>query len=97
MNAEYQIRRMDCDLENNVVSIYNGNELYLFNTEDYGVLAKVSGGLFYSKKTCSFIVADGIYVTDIPYKNYKKLSAMAKDFLHGLELSEEKKIRYNID
>ncbi len=96
-SASYQIQYTVADEDNHMMAFYNGYDMYLVSTEDYGVLAYVPGCFVYSKKDQSFITRDGKTLVKMPYRNYLGLIIEAKEEFPNSVLSEEKKVKYNIE
>lgn len=71
--------------------------LYVLSNRDCGQLAYVPYGITYSSATGCFIIQDRDNLSKIPYKNYRELIAEAKKQFPDAELSERKRIEYNID
>ncbi len=87
------------DEENGLLALDSGKVLALFETSKYAVVADIlcSKGVTYCKDNKTFILAkaDGLY--SMEYKDYKKLCEEARRQFGDAELSDEKKILYNVD
>jgi hypothetical protein len=87
-----------CDEENGLMAICQGYGLYLFETEGYGCVAYADDGMVYLKDNASILLSNNrstIYRTH--YKNCKALMEEAEKQFPGAELSDEKKVKYNIN
>ena len=91
------IYRVRPDSERELTVIEAQDCLYVLNNKDYGVLAYVPGGFTYSAPTGCFLVSDRLRISKIPYKNYRELIAEAKKQFPDSELTDKKRVEYNID
>ena len=67
------------------------------DNETCGILAYVPKGITYLKGEKRFITKKQTLINAIGYKNYQELIKEAKKQFPDAELSEEKKIKYNIN
>lgn len=87
-----------CDEESNLMAVCQGYDLLLFKTPDYGCVAYASDGIFYLKNNDSILISHNRQdVHRTYYKDYKKLMDEAAKQFPGAALSEEKKVKYNIN
>lgn len=95
--GDYRIKSIIYDEENGVTALTDGLNLYLVDNNSYGILAYVPKGISYCKDEKRFITKDRTSMATIGYKNYKELIEIAKKQFPDAELTEEKKIRYNVN
>ena len=79
------------------MAFYDGYDIYLISTDDFGVLAYVKNGFVYNKNDQTFITCDNRTLVKMPYRNYLGLIIEAKEEFPDSVLSEEKKVKYNIE
>ena len=85
------------DSERDLTVIVANDCLYVLSNRDYGQLAYIPNGITYSSKLGSFLTVERQTIFKIPYKNYRELIAEAKKQFPDAELSERKRMEYNID
>ena len=87
------------DEENGILAISSGYLTALFETSQYAVVAdcRSSYGVTYCKNDKTFLLSGYSNLFTIGYKDYKKLCEEAREQFGDAELTEEKKILYNID
>ncbi len=69
----------------------------LLETENFGRLAYVPSAVTYLSTSRKFVILDGRAVLTTQYKDYQALLLEAQRQFPGAELSEEKKVLYNIE
>ena len=84
------------DLKDGLLAVCTGSDTYLFNEEDFGVLACVNHGTAFFTESNLFFLGGSKTFGTIPYKNYKILLDEAKEAFPFSALSDEKKVKYNI-
>ncbi|MBR6094304.1 MAG: TIR domain-containing protein [Lachnospiraceae bacterium] len=84
------------DLKDGLLAVCTGSDMYLFNEEDFGVLACVNHGTAFFTESNLFFLGGSKTFGTIPYKNYKILLDEAKEAFPFSALSDEKKVKYNI-
>ncbi len=98
MDVGSKISHITCDDDDNLMAVCFGQGVLLFETETYGCVAESIYGLLYLKDDNSILVSfDEQVIKKTHYKNYSALIEDAKKQFPGAELSEEKKIKYNIN
>ncbi len=87
------------DEENGLLALDSGKLVVMLETSKYAVVADcVSNfGVTYCKGKKSFILSGYSNLYSIEYKDYKKLCEEARRQFGDAELSDEKKILYNVD
>ena len=95
--TSWRIKKIIFDEENNMTAFTDTLNLYLVNNSGYGMLAYVPGGISYIKDEKKFITKAKNEISSIKYKRYDELIEMAKKQFPDAELTEEKKIKYNIN
>ncbi|MCR5670877.1 MAG: TIR domain-containing protein [Butyrivibrio sp.] len=92
------VQAIDCDDQNGKIALFTGYGLLLYETESYGCVARVSDGMFYIKSNGSFLLnSDKTAIKRTYYKDYKQLQQEAKKQFPNAQLTEEEKVKYNID
>ena len=87
-----------CDEEHGLMAVCQGYNLLLFKTPEYGCVAYAGDGIFYLKPDASILIShDRQEVHKTYYKDYKKLMEEAAKQFPGATLSDEKKVKYNIN
>lgn len=71
--------------------------MYLLETEHFGICACVPYGSVYIPSEKKFIIANAGHLYSVPYKDYKALIEEAKKQFPGAELTAEEKVKYNLD
>ena len=79
------------------MAISDTSYMYLINTDDYGISAKVPGGGAFFGSDKSFILTSGSRLYSTYYKDYKTLIEEAKRQFPNAELTDEKKVKYNVN
>ena len=95
--ADMPAQRSIYDSEDRLLAIGDRFNLYLFNTNDYGVLASVPHAVCFLTENNTFITLNNKALYKIQYRDYKELMAMAKEAFPDAVLTDEKKIAYNIN
>ena len=87
------------DEENGLLALDSGKLVVMLETSKYAVVADCvsSFGVTYCKGKKSFILSGYSNLYSIEYKGYKKLFEEARRQFGDAELSDEKKILYNVD
>jgi len=87
------------DEENGLLALDSGKLVVMLETSKYAVVADCvsSFGVTYCKGKKSFILSGYSNLYSIEYKDYKKLCEEARRQFGDAELSDEKKILYNVD
>jgi WD40 repeat protein len=92
------VRQIICDEEDNLMALAVGYGMLLYETNGYGCIGSATEGMFYLKSNNSILVSsDQTEVSRTYYKDYKQLIEEAKKQFPGAQLSEEKKVKYNIN
>lgn len=87
-----------CDDESGLMAVCQGSDLHLFETGTYGHVARADDGIFYLKSNDSILLSfNRRDVHRTYYKDYKKLMEEVGKQFPGAALSEEKKVKYNIN
>ena len=98
MDSSATVDHLVCDDENGLMAICTGYGLYLFETDGYGCVAYADHGLMYLKANKSILLSsDRKLIERTYYKNYEALIKEAEKQFPGAELSDEKKVKYNIN
>ena len=97
LESSWLIQSVIYDEEGGVTALSDRIDLYLVDNETCGILAYVPKGITYLKGEKRFITKDRNLISAIGYKNYQELIKEAKKQFPDAELSEEKKIKYNIN
>jgi WD40 repeat protein len=84
------------DIKDGLLAVCTGKTIYLFNEEDFGILALVDHGTAFFTESNLFFLGGSKTFGTIPYKNYKILLDEAKEAFPFSALSDEKKVKYNI-
>ncbi len=71
--------------------------MYLIDTEHYGICAAVPYGAVYIPSEKSFILSDSGHLYSVPHKDYKALIEEAKKQFPGAVLTDEEKVKYNLE
>ena len=87
------------DEENGLLALDSGTVAALLETSKYAVVADCGSGygVTYCKWDKTFILSGRANLYSIGYKDYKKLCEEARRQFGDAELSDEKKILYNVD
>ena len=87
-----------CDEDSGLMAVCLLDSLYLYETEGYGCIANASDGLAYFKSNDSILLSfDNMEIKRTFYKDYRALMEEAKRQFPGAALSDEKKVKYNIN
>jgi len=87
-----------CDDTDSIMAVCDGIYVYLFETGGYGLKARIEDGLIYLKSDNSAILCyDGRYMYKTFYKDHKTLIEEAGRQFPDAELSDEQKVKYNIE
>jgi WD40 repeat protein len=98
IDAPTMLSRIVCDDENGLLALCWGSGLVLCNTNGYGYVALANDGMEYLKANHSIVVStDAMDLKRIYYKDYKSLIELARKQFPDAKLSEEKKVKYNIN
>nr|MCR5356881.1 hypothetical protein [Lachnospiraceae bacterium] len=98
MDSPATIDHIVCDEDSGLMAICQGYGLYLLETKGYGCVAYASRGLLYLKSNDSILLStDRKTVERTFYKDYKALIKEAQKQFPGAKLSDEEKIKYNIN
>ncbi|MBP5151470.1 MAG: PQQ-binding-like beta-propeller repeat protein [Lachnospiraceae bacterium] len=92
----YKIDRPVFDSEG-FTAVTDSGYLYLLKTDGYGMCAKIEGGECFFEDDGTILLSDGTRLYRTYYKDYTELMEEAKLQFPGAELSEEKKVKYNIN
>ncbi|MBP5489203.1 MAG: toll/interleukin-1 receptor domain-containing protein [Lachnospiraceae bacterium] len=79
------------------IALCDNYTVSLLDAENFGRLAYVPNAVTYLAGCKQFVIADGTSVWTVGYKNYRELLAEAERQFPGAELSDEKRIMYNIE
>ena len=79
------------------IALCDNYTVSLLDAETFGRLAYVPNAVTYLTDRKQFVIADGISVWTVGYKNYRELLAEAERQFPGAALSDEKKVMYNIE
>ena len=91
------IRYIEQDPEDGLLAVCTGTKTYLFNEDDFGILARVLNCTAFLKENNLFFLGTTNTFGTIPYKNYEVLLKEAKEAFPFSALSDEKKVKYNIN
>lgn len=98
MDGTGSVNYLVCDDENGLLAICQGSGLFLFETGGYGCVAYAADGLTYLKENKSILLGDNrSMVKRTYYKDYKTLIKEVEKQFPGAQLSDEKKVKYNIN
>ncbi|MBR6486875.1 MAG: WD40 repeat domain-containing protein, partial [Lachnospiraceae bacterium] len=98
MDSSATVDHLVCDDENGLMAICTGYGLFLFETDGYGCVAYADHGLMYLKANKSILLSsDRKLIERTYYKDYEALIKEAEKQFPGAELSDEKKVKYNIN
>ena len=98
MDGTGSVTRLVCDDDSGLMAICQGEGLFLFETEGYGCVAYAENGLAYLKDDNSILLSnDRRTVQRIHYKDYKSLMEEAGKQFPDAVLSDEKKVKYNVN
>ena len=79
------------------IALCDNENVTLLDAESFGHVADVTDAAVYLQKIGTFILVNGRDVSSTKYKPYSELLLEAERQYPGAKLSEEKKVRYNID
>ncbi len=79
------------------MAICDGAYLYLLNSDDYGVCAKIDGGKALFSSDNSILITTGSKLYSTFYKDYKALLREARKQFPEAKLTEEKRVKYNMN
>ncbi len=90
--------RMICDDEDGLMAVMGNDELYLFETEEYGCKAFVQDGIAFLKKDNTFVLnADNRHMFITKYKDYTSLIEEADRQFPDSALDEVRRVKYNVE
>lgn len=97
-NASGTVGMIVCDEDSGRLAVCLSDSLYLYETDGYGCIAGAGNGHAYFKSNDSILLSsDGKEIKRTYYKDYKALVEEAKKQFPGATLSDEKKVKYNIN
>ncbi|MCR5002280.1 MAG: toll/interleukin-1 receptor domain-containing protein [Lachnospiraceae bacterium] len=97
-NAAGTVSWIVCDEDRGLMAVCLLDSLYLYETAGYGCIANAGDGLAYFKSNDSILLSfDKMEIKRTFYKDYKALMEEAKRQFPGAALSDEKKVKYNIN
>ena len=98
MDGTSSVSYLVCDEDSGLMAICQGAGVFLFETNGYGCVAYAGDGLTYLKQNDSILLSNNMSTVErIYYKDYKTLIEEAKKQFPGAELSDEKRVKYNIN
>ncbi len=99
IDAYEGINNVIFDDANGVIALCTSRYVYLIENETFVLVADAvnNGTITYVPAAKAFVLSDTKGIWKIGYKDYRELIEEAKKQFPGAELTEEKKIRYNID
>ena len=98
MDGTASVDYIVCDEDSGLMAVCQGYGLFLFETGGYGCVAYAENGMFYLESNDSILLSnDRANVQRIYHKDYKTLMDEAKKQFPGVTLSDEKKVKYNIN
>ena len=71
--------------------------MYLLDTEHYGICAVVPSGAVYIPSEKTFILSDTGHLYSVPHKDYKALIKEAEKQFPDAKLTDEEKVKYNLE
>ena len=80
-----------------IIAVCDNYTVSLLNAEDFGRLAYVPYASIYLPDSQSFVLTSGRNAYKAGYKNYRELLDEAKRQFPDAELTEEKRVQYNIE
>lgn len=80
-----------------IIAVCDNYTVSLLNAEDFGRLAYVPYASIYLPDSQSFVLTSGRSAYKAGYKNYRELLDEAKRQFPDAELTEEKRVQYNIE
>ena len=80
-----------------IIAVCDNQTVSLLNAEDFGRLAYVPYAAIWLPDRQSFVITDGRNAYSAGYKNYRELLEEAKRQFPDAELTEEKRVQYNIE
>ena len=83
--------------DGDIIALCDNVTVSLLNAESFGRLAYVPEAVVYLAKDRKFVRVNNGRMWLVPYKDYKELLLEAERQFPGAELSEEKKVSYNIE
>ena len=93
-----QVDFIVCDDESGLMAVCTGYGLMLYETGSYGCVAMVDDGLVYLKNNDSVLISrNRAEIKRTYYKDYKALTEEARKQFPEAKLSEEKKVKYNVN
>ncbi len=98
INASGTVSWISCDEDSGLMAVCLLDSLYLYETAGYGCIAHAEDGLAYFKSNDSLVLSfDKMDIKRTFYKDYRTLMEEAKKQFPGAALSEEEKVKYNIN
>ena len=79
------------------IAFYDSAHLYILETDNYGICAIVLYGSVYVPSEKLIIISDAGSLYKVPFKNYKALIEEAKRQFPGATLTDEEKVKYNLE
>ena len=95
-NAAYDLKR-PTQTGDGYIAFCDSSHLYLLETDNFGICAIVLYGTVYIPSDKSIIIANAGHLYSAPYKDYKALIEEAKKQFPDAKLSDEEKVKYNIN
>ncbi len=97
-NASGTVGWITCDEDSNRMAVCLKDSLYLYETDGYGCIAGADNGLVYFKSNDSILMSsDHKEIKRTYYKDYKALMEEAGKQFPGAVLTDEKRVKYNIN
>ncbi|MBR6308896.1 MAG: toll/interleukin-1 receptor domain-containing protein [Lachnospiraceae bacterium] len=95
-NPTFELKR-PTNAGDGYIAVCDATALYFLETETYGLCASVLYGCAYIPSEKSFIISSSRKLYRTAYKDYKALIEEAGRQFPGAELTDEEKVKYNID
>ena len=95
-DASYELKQ-PTQAGNGYIAVTDILYMYLIDTEHYGICAAVPYGAVYIPSDNTFILSNTGHLYSVPHKDYKALIKEAKKQFPDASLTDEEKVKYNLE
>ena len=95
-DASYELKK-PIQAGDGYIALSDVLNMYLLDTEHYGICATVLYGAVYIPSDKTFILSNAGHLYSVPHKDYKALKEEAYKQFPGASLTDEEKVRYNLE